>query len=159
MNEEDLAQKLMQSLMSLRYLFRKEPVAGLKRGEFGLMMMIYHHDEGAGMKVSEISAHMQVTSSSVTQMVTAMEAQGLVQRRMDPSDRRSVRVSLTEQGNLAVENAKKSLHKSFADVLREMGPEKLTTLTELITEIGEIAARRSPEAKDCSPFETEQKPS
>lgn len=152
MNEEELGQKLMQSLMSLRFLFRREPIAGLKRNEFGLLMMIYHHGNGEGMKVSEISAHMQVTSSSVTQMVTALEAQGQVQRRMDPADRRSVRVTLTEQGNQAVEAAKKSLQESFAYVLRQMGPEKLTTLTELISEIGAIAARRAAEAgKDAEP--------
>lgn len=146
MNEEEITQRLMQAVMSLRHLFRREPIAGLKRSEFGVLMMIHHHGAGQGMKVSEISAHLQVTSSSVTQMVTALEAQGLVSRRMDSTDRRSVRVSLTELGNEAVQQAQKHLSDSFAEIAREMGQDKLLQLADLIQEVGAIAARRSAEA-------------
>jgi DNA-binding MarR family transcriptional regulator len=50
------------------------------------------------MRLSELSDHLHIAARSTTEVVDAVEARGLVQRRPDPDDRRATLVTLTEHG-------------------------------------------------------------
>ena len=50
------------------------------------------------MRLSELSDHLRIAARSATEVVDALEARGLVQRRPDPGDRRATLVELTEHG-------------------------------------------------------------
>ncbi len=49
-------------------------------------------------RLSAVAERLRVTPRSVTEVVDALEAAGLVERSPDVDDRRAVRVSLTEEG-------------------------------------------------------------
>lgn len=53
---------------------------------------------GLPMRVGDIAASIEIAPRSATSMVDALESAGLVRRGADPSDRRSVRVQMTEDG-------------------------------------------------------------
>jgi DNA-binding MarR family transcriptional regulator len=50
------------------------------------------------MRLSELSDHLQIAPRTATEVVDALQAQGLVQRSADPADRRAVLVEVTERG-------------------------------------------------------------
>ena len=50
------------------------------------------------MRLSELSDHLHIAPRSATEVVDALEARGLVERRPDPADRRATLVELTEDG-------------------------------------------------------------
>ncbi len=50
------------------------------------------------MRLSELSDHLRIAPRSTTEVVDALEARGLVERRRDPGDRRATLVALTEHG-------------------------------------------------------------
>ena len=50
------------------------------------------------MRLSDLSDHLHIAPRSATEVVDALEARGLVERRPDPSDRRATLVELTGQG-------------------------------------------------------------
>ena len=50
------------------------------------------------MRLSELSDHLGIAPRSATEVVDALEARGLVQRRPDPGDRRAILVEVTEHG-------------------------------------------------------------
>ena len=50
------------------------------------------------MRLSELSDHLRIAPRSATEVVDALEARGLVQRRPDPGDRRAILVEVTEHG-------------------------------------------------------------
>ena len=50
------------------------------------------------MRLSELSDHLGIAPRSATEVVDALEARGLVQRRPDPGDRRAILVEATEHG-------------------------------------------------------------
>jgi DNA-binding MarR family transcriptional regulator len=50
------------------------------------------------MRLSALSDHLHIAPRSTTEVVDAIEARGLVQRRPDPDDRRAILVALTEPG-------------------------------------------------------------
>ncbi|MEV6414051.1 MarR family transcriptional regulator [Kribbella sp. NPDC051718] len=67
-------------------------------------------------RLSELTASEQVTQPAVTQIVTKLEREGLVERRPDPSDGRAVLVHITADG---------------AAVVRGRQEERMVRLTEL----------------------------
>ncbi|QYR24364.1 MarR family transcriptional regulator [Paenibacillus sp. sptzw28] len=50
------------------------------------------------MRLTELTVNEQVTQSAVTQLVTRLERDGLVERRPDPNDGRVVQVHITALG-------------------------------------------------------------
>jgi len=63
---------------------------------FDLLAQLERHPEG--LKMSELSKRMMVTTGNVTGITDQLEAEGLVRREVDPSDRRSFVVKLTPEG-------------------------------------------------------------
>ena len=141
MTHEERTKKLIDALMSLRHMYRREPITSLKRSEIGMLFMIQHHSGEDGIKVSEISNLMKVTSPTVTQSVTALEAQGLVCRRMDPFDRRIIKVSLTDKGREIARQAQRDMIEAFSTVVMQLGDEKAEQLAELLGEMSQIVER------------------
>lgn len=77
-------------------------------------------------RLSELTASEQVTQPAITQIVTKLEREGLVERRADPSDGRAVLVHITGAG---------------AAVVRGRQEERMVRLTELAERL--TAAERS----------------
>ncbi|MGE5455458.1 MAG: MarR family winged helix-turn-helix transcriptional regulator [Methylocystaceae bacterium] len=54
--------------------------------------------EEDGMTLKEVGSKAMIDSSSMTVLVDKLESENLVQRRLDPEDRRAIRVFLTQEG-------------------------------------------------------------
>lgn len=85
--------------------------------------------------MSELSNALDVTSPTVTQLINSLEASGLVERRMDSSDRRAVRVTLTEQGSELTEMAMQSFFGRFMEMYEYLGEEQSEQLSELLEKV------------------------
>ena len=55
------------------------------------------------MRLSELSGQLQIAARSATEVVDALEARGLAERRPDPGDRRATLVGVTEHGASVLE--------------------------------------------------------
>jgi len=109
----------------------------LKPGHVVMMLRLAESARTApeGLRVSELASAFNVTASGVTQVVTVLEEQGLVVRRMDPDDRRAVRVSLTEQGLREGESVRMAMDRIFSGLVAHLGREKSRRLLTLLTEV------------------------
>lgn len=74
--------------------------------------------EKDGSTLTEIGSRSHIENSSLTTMVDKLEKAELVERRFDPSDRRVIRVFLTDQGRELAERVLRD-GKEFNDYLRE----------------------------------------
>lgn len=63
---------------------------------FDVMAALWRRREGISM--TELSRMLLVSNGNATAVVDRLEQDGLAQRRPNPTDRRTVRVSLTEEG-------------------------------------------------------------
>jgi len=63
---------------------------------FDLLAQLERHPEG--LKMSELSKRMMVTTGNITGITDQLEAEGLVRREVDKGDRRSFVVKLTSEG-------------------------------------------------------------
>ena len=88
-----------------------------------------------GTPATKIAPLMGLESRSLTRVLKNMEAKGLIYRKPDEHDRRSVRIFLTEEGKRKKEYSRETVLR-FNELIREKIPaEKLEVFFEVITEV------------------------
>ncbi|GGF91351.1 MarR family transcriptional regulator [Paenibacillus albidus] len=70
----------------------------IEKLSFTTLSVLHTLSRKSPMRLTELAATEQITQPAITQLVTRLERDGLVQRRSDPSDGRVVQVHITEQG-------------------------------------------------------------
>ncbi len=138
---EATARKLAQSLKQFNRAFMQfhraeaqQNFAGCKPSEIGVLLTISHgaKSEVRDMKVSEISKVMHVTSPTITQVLKSLEANGLVERRIDPTDRRAVGITLTDRGEQVAQRAEEAFLTTSRGLADYLGEEQSNQLAELL---------------------------
>ncbi len=129
-------QKLLQALMQFKKAeWHQRSIAGCKPSEIRVLFCIkkgLKHDTPE-MKVSEISKLLHVTSPTITQLLKGLEANGLIERNIDPTDRRAVGITLTEQGEMVTQQAAAAFTASLHGLIAYLGEEQSDQLAELLT--------------------------
>ena len=132
------AEKLMRSFMQFhRASWHEHSVAGCTPSEIKVMFCVVK-----GMKhnnsiitVSEISKILRVTSPTVTQILKKLEANGFVERHADDTDRRVVRITLTEKGQDVAQQAREEFRTSLDGLIDYLGEEQSTQLADLLSKV------------------------
>lgn len=102
----NLAQELSRTIQQFMKIVKQQGTHhGIKRSEFMLLVTLAQQtvSDSRGMKVSELSAQLQITPAAVTHMINSLEEEGFVERQADPSDRRIVLVKVTVKGQQLVD--------------------------------------------------------
>lgn len=76
---------------------------GMDFWEFDLLSTLRRNGGEDGLTAGALNKALMVTSGAITNRIDRMAAKGLVQRVADPSDRRAVRVQLTDAGRALVD--------------------------------------------------------
>jgi DNA-binding MarR family transcriptional regulator len=71
------------------------------------------------LRLGELAARLGVVPASISRTVAVLEAEQLVERTVDPTDRRSWFVSATTRGTALVENRRRDRGEKLA---RQLGP-------------------------------------
>lgn len=79
----------------LRRLRREDDASGLAPAHLSALSVVVF---GGPMTLGALADAEQVRPPTITRLVAALEAQGLVEREMDPADRRVARVKATAKG-------------------------------------------------------------
>lgn len=79
-----------------RYYSNKLAEHGITIQQSWVLFQLYKHEEGCNQK--DIAAAVQLDSPVVTGLINRLIKQGLVIRKQAPSDRRSIRICITERG-------------------------------------------------------------
>lgn len=136
--ENQLANKLMEIFSQFKRIQMKHsPIEGLTPGEVMLLIRIdkLAKPEEQGVKVSDISSSMRVAPPSITQLINNLEAGGYVERSMDRSDRRAVRVKLKKKGEEVVEKATEIFSQSINGLIEFLGEEKSKEFIEIMEKV------------------------
>jgi len=78
---------------------------GIKGGEYSALSALRRGGAPYELSPSQMSEHLMVTSGGLSLMLDRLERAGLVRRRPHPEDRRSVLVSLTDDGLRTIDEA------------------------------------------------------
>lgn len=78
---------------------------GLRPGEFDVLATLRRAGEPYTLTPSQLSTALLLTRAGMTNRIDRLVASGLVERTLDPDDRRSFHVRLTEAGFTTVDEA------------------------------------------------------
>jgi DNA-binding MarR family transcriptional regulator len=103
------------------------------------------------LSVTELAAIERTSQPTVSKMVKRLEAQGLVSRRPDPTDRRSSAVSVTDAGRASLARYRASLTTALAPHLARLDEDDLRTLDRAL----DLLAHLTTEVADAGPITSE----
>ncbi len=88
------------------------------------------------MRLSELSDRLHIAPRSATEVVDALEARGLVQRRADPGDRRATLAELTDHGNTVLEAVRAAARGTEAGrVFGRLSPADRAELSRILRQL------------------------
>lgn len=120
-----------------RYRARMEEMlrpSGLDMPRWRVLMTL-HQDRVAS--VSEIAAHAIEKLPTMTKIIQRMEIDGLVRRQPRPGKERVMEVVLTDQGQLAGDDAWRSAVMLYEQAFAGMSTEEIERLTALLKRVAE----------------------
>ena len=92
---------------------------------------------------SEISERQRVSRNAISSLIRNLEDEALVERQLDPNDRRRFNISLTEKGRALVQNHASHHFHTIADCFAVLSPDEQETLSHLLRKVGESIDARS----------------
>jgi DNA-binding MarR family transcriptional regulator len=118
----------------------------VSRLSFTTLSVLHTLSERSPRRLGDLTSTEQVTQPAVTQIVTRLEQDGLVERRPDPSDGRAVLVHITPAGDAVMATRRANRMARIAPLLAQLtGPQRAALAAALpvlhrIAELGEDAA-------------------
>jgi DNA-binding MarR family transcriptional regulator len=105
----------------------------------GFALLNIHAEEGT--PATKIGPLMGLEARSLTRLLKSMEEKGLIIRKTDEADKRSVRILLTREGKKRREKARETVLR-FNEAVREVVPErKLEVFFDVVQHINRMIER------------------
>lgn len=108
--------------------------------------------QGEHVRQGELADELGIEGPSLVRLIDLLQAEGLVVRREDSTDRRAKTLHLTRAGEVKVEEINRVLRRVRASLLKEIDPEELAITFATLQRIEQQAsrlqhARTGPEAE------------
>ena len=132
----ELAGRLRLASARLHRRLRQEADAGLSPSQQSALGTI---DLQGPMTLGDLATAEHVTPPTITKVIARLEEEGLVDRTVDPTDRRITRVSTTREGRRRLEHSRARRNAFLAVRLEELGPDAVRRLHDAIDALEELA--------------------
>jgi len=106
-----------------------------------LILSTLFFESHAVVKPSDLAETLGTTRGNVSHCVSSLEAKGLVQRRIDPTDARAYHLGLRPQGKKTAVRVIGALDKLQRGFENEAGKEALQSALRLIRSLGDVSSR------------------
>jgi MarR family transcriptional regulator for hemolysin len=100
---------------------------------------------GLSVRQGVLADEMGLEGPSVVRLIDLLAAEGLVERREDPTDRRAKMLHLTPLGEAKADEIKRVMRRLRAEMLRGIAPDQLAVAFDVLGRI-ELSANRLIEA-------------
>jgi DNA-binding MarR family transcriptional regulator len=124
----DLLQRLTKRLRHAQ-AERLAPL-GLTPAQERALRMITRSTEPPRM--TELADHLGIVPRSVTTVIDALEQAGLVRREIDPTNRRAIRLHLTDQGQAVRDGMREARRRAAEDLFAPLSADDRQTLAKLL---------------------------
>jgi DNA-binding MarR family transcriptional regulator len=136
MRDKTIDYILRATWMSVSKMYNEQ--ASVKGSTMSTGFALISIDPETGTPSTALGPKMGMEATSLSRTLKMMENKGLIERRKNPEDGRSVLIHLTDFG-IEMRDFSKSVVKTFDQVVKnEIEPEKLDTFLEVAFKINEI---------------------
>lgn len=104
----------------------------IEKLSFTTLSVLHTLSRKSPMRLTELTAHEQITQSAITQLVTRLERDGLVERRSDPNDGRVVQVHITALGANVIDSRRSDRIAQLSKFMERLTPEEKQALASAI---------------------------
>ena len=125
----------------LRSRAGKQDLEGLSLPQYQLLESLLRADE---LTVGVLAEAAGVAAPTATRMLDCLERDGHVTRRHSESDRRSVLISLTPSGRVAVDAAHERVNAWRRRVFEALEPQEREHAAALLTRLSQIMEEQTP---------------
>ena len=119
----------------LRQLRREDEVSGLTAPRLSALSVLVF---GGPMSMSRLAELEQVRLPTMSRLVSALEAEGLVRRTPDPADARSVRLRATPKGTRLLHAGRARRVASLADALSTLTVDDRRRLASTLSMLDQV---------------------
>jgi DNA-binding MarR family transcriptional regulator len=136
---DEIAVALPQRAAALLRLFLTRTSVQISRTETSVLVAL----EQQPRRITELAARERVTQPGITLLVNRLQERGWAERRIDPADRRVVRVSLTPQGEEILGRLRSEYRALFHEEMASLPDEDICTLARAIEILDGLIERLS----------------
>jgi MarR family transcriptional regulator for hemolysin len=97
--------------------------------------------QGDNVRQGVLADELGIEGPSLVRLIDLLQAEGLVERREDPTDRRAKTLHLTKAGEAKVEETNRVLRRVRANLLKDIAPDELAITFETLQRIERRASR------------------
>jgi MarR family transcriptional regulator for hemolysin len=97
--------------------------------------------QGTPVRQGVLADELGIEGPSLVRLIDLLQAEGLVVRREDPTDRRAKTLHLTATGKAKVEEINRVLRRVRASLLKDIGSDELAVTFETLQRIEQRATR------------------
>src|SRR5690554_95994 len=152
--EQDLSslgivQRLIWTGRLAEELLERTAMAGglRRRGDYEVLALL-RRSEPSLLTPLEVAQQLRTSQSGMTGKLDRLEAQGLIERVPDPSDRRAIRLGVTDAGRALIDNAFTMSMAMYEAMLSELTPAEAKSfealLDKILTRLDELVSKREP---------------
>jgi len=120
---------LLTRLAKVAFRRSNEASVGMRLRQHVALSFVNDHDGATQQALGEALC---VDANNLVLLLNELEAEGLVERRRDPLDRRRHLVHITAAGRRALDRAERAQERVEAEVLRALDPDERATLRDLL---------------------------
>ena len=115
------------AIHALRHVRREDPATGVPPAQLSALSVLAF---GGPRTLGELAAAEQVRPPTMTRIVQALEAAGLVRRARDPHDARVQRLHATAKGRRVMQRGRERRVANLATLLDRLSPEQIARVNE-----------------------------
>ncbi|MER5898078.1 MarR family transcriptional regulator [Streptomyces sp. NPDC001876] len=127
-----LAEQLLRLTRRLQRIQSRqlEPI-DITPAQFRLLRTVAHYEDPPRM--ADLAQRLDVVPRAVTTLVDGLEANGRVRRAPDPTNRRVVRIEITEEGRATLRSLRNARKAAAEEILAPLTAEQREVLGGLLT--------------------------
>lgn len=130
-----VADGLRPTLLRLARELRRERIAGVSQQQVTLLVAIKYEP---GITVGELAAGERVSPAAMSNRVSRLERDGLVERTQSDADRRRVGLTLTDEGQRTLRRVRSRRTAWLATRLGELEPDELETIAAAVEPLASL---------------------
>lgn len=134
--EETIDYNIKAAWHSIARMYNQQAAKYNGTMSIGFALLNIHSEEGT--PATKIGPMMGLEPRSVTRLLKSMEEKGLIYRKTDKVDKRSVRIYLTREGKKHRDKSKETVLKFNEAVREEIPVSKLNIFFEVVHEINQL---------------------
>ncbi len=134
--EETIDYNIKAAWHSIARMYNQQAAKYQGTMSIGFALLNIHSEEGT--PATKIGPLMGLEARSLTRLLKSMEEKGLISRKADKVDKRSVRIYLTKEGKKHRDKSKETVLRFNEAVREEIPANKLNVFFEVVQEINQL---------------------